>query len=467
MNEREDREIAERAVLGAWMQDAPRVGLVMQSMHVKPAWWRTNKLRGAVAVACIEMQGRNLPIDSLTVADYLRRQDTPPADLAGLSAELEACYDTCPTSAHAEYYAAILRREYMADVIRRAFSDASTRLDTEDPEMVAADTAEQMRRVLADNELAGELSMTEILDTAIAQWRQAVADLKSGKKREFGVPLPWWRLTKMVGGLPNDLIVLAARPSVGKTALEGMIRVHAAQAGKHVLAHLMDMGEERVLPRDVCRAAGVSIAKLKFGFGRHDQLAKSQDAANWLKTLPMHFLTRTTRLEMLTMRARHLKAQGKLDIITADHCQLYTYAGSDRHEMRAIVTRVTATLKALAHELAVPVLLLSQLRRTKPGEQDLDPELDDLRDSGSLEQDAAIVMFLHRNVSQVEKWDKAQDQESKKDRKRPIDLLIKKNQDGRLGRIPLLMYPHYFQFELADKNFQPTPDDDPMQDEQE
>jgi len=110
------------------------------------------------------------------------------------------------------------------------------------------------------------------------------------------------------------------------------------------------------------------------------------------------------------------------------------------------------------------VLLLSQLRRADPGAREEPPRLDDLRDSGSLEQDAAVVMMLHRDMKQVGKWKKAGDEEAIADKKRPVGLYVRKNQDGGLGMQPFIMRPHYFTFELADEEYRPIPDDSPAKD---
>ena len=463
MIDKVETEAAERALLGAWLHDGVRVGRVLQRLKVKGAWWRGDRTRRALADVLLEMTEGNEAVDTLMVLDRMKRTEgVDQVLLAGMPGEMERCVDACPSSSHAEYYAGILRREYMAAAIRRSFSELAAQLDTCDPEMVASETAEAMRAVLDDNEVAQELSVTKVLTDQVQAWRKAAVDRAAGTKVDIGVPLPWWKLTKMLGGLPNDLVVLAARPSVGKTAMEGEIRTCVAAHGFHTLSMLMDMGAERVLPRDLCRDGGVSMPKLKFGFARHDQLDAMEAAAKGLGALPMHFCTRTTRMEMLAMQARHLRAQGKLSLITVDHCQLVTYAGSDRHDMRQIVTRATSFFKSLAQELGVPVLLLSQLRRCEPGQQEREPELDDLRDSGSLEQDAAIVMFLHRDLKQVRTWQKEGDEEAMKDKKRPIKLMVKKNQDGGLGNVKLLMKPHYFTFDLADDEYRAIRDDDPM-----
>jgi len=456
-------EEAELALLGAWLQDGQRVGDVLGRLRWRAAWWKTRALREiAQAAELVRASGR--PVDALTVLDQVRRGEAQPDTKDKAASILERAMEACPAPSHAEYYAQILRREYMAEAIRKRLSDLVGRLENEDPAMVAAEGGEALRRALDDNEVLGDISVEKVMREQVDAWRQAAADQIAGKPRDVGVPLPWWRLTKMTGGLPNDLVVLAARPSVGKTALEGVIRMHAARKGYHVLSMLMDMGAERVLPRDACRTAGVSMPKLKFGFARRDQLDAVDAAGAEMAKLPLHFVTRTTRLEALQMRARHLKAKGMLDLITVDHCQLVSYAGSERHDMRAIVTTVTARLKALAQELRVPVLLLSQLRRADPGAREEPPRLDDLRDSGSLEQDAAVVMMLHRDMKQVGKWKKAGDEEAIADKKRPVGLYVRKNQDGGLGMQPFIMRPHYFTFELADEEYRPIPDDSPAKD---
>ena len=152
------------------------------------------------------------------------------------------------------------------------------------------------------------------------------------------------------------------------------------------------------------------------------------------------------------MRARHLKAQGKLGLITIDHAQLVTYRGSERHDMRQRVTRVTADTKALAQELGVPVVLLSQLRRCEPGQQEREPELDDLRDSGSLEQDAEKVVFLYPDEEKKAEMEEGNPQATKNFR--PVICEIAKHRNGETGVVNFWHQAHYFRFDEAGENWE-------------
>ena len=137
------------------------------------------------------MTQENAAIDELTVLDRMKRaEELDPVALAAAPGEMERCVDACPSASHAEYYAAILRREHMAAQIKKAFTSLAAQLDTTDPEMVASETAEQMRAVLDDNEVAQELSVEKVLDDQVKKWRQAAVDRVAGKKVEIGVPMP-------------------------------------------------------------------------------------------------------------------------------------------------------------------------------------------------------------------------------------------------------------------------------------
>jgi replicative DNA helicase len=346
-------------------------------------------------------------------------------------------------------------------------------LDEESPEMVVAQASSMFDGLLKDHECMVEDKPAEIYDGNVRTWEKAKADREAGIQPNVGVRLPWWRLTKLIGGLKPGLHILGARPSTGKTTMEGMIRVYAAMNGWKVLAQQIDMSKEGLLMRDQCRLAGVSYKKLNFGYARHDQVQAVKDTTEMLKKLPMNFIFAKTSIELLQARARALKARGMLDLITVDCGQLLSCAGSGKMDLAERTERISGGLKALALELEVPLLCLLQLRR--PIDQkakEMAPDMEDLYGGRFWEANALSVALLYRHEKTWKLWMEAameayrcrsgnQNWREFKPRLRPIVWFQAKNQNGEVGDMNFLLNTNYFQFLPASKEFVEERDETP------
>jgi replicative DNA helicase len=468
--EKEQRLEAERALAGSMLLDGVRLQTVCRTANMRAGWFHVEPVK--VVVETVQrLWAENRPVDLLTVVDELRRAKVL-EDIGGV-AFVEGLVDSTPTAAHAEYYLDLLRQESLRRNFRAMLVKLSAKLDEESPELVVSQASALFDGVLRDHECMVEDRPAEVYDANIHTWEKAKEDRAAGIQPDVGVRLPWWRLTKLIGGLKPGLHILGARPSTGKTTMEGMIRCHAAMNGVKVLAQQIDMSKEGLLMRDQCRMAGVSYKKLAFGYARHDQIQAVKDSTEILKKLPMNFIFAKTSMELLQARARALKARGMLGLITIDCGQLLTCAGSGRMDLAERTERVSGTLKALSLELEVPVLCLLQLRRPvdqKAREQT--PDMEDLYGGRFWEANALSVALIYRHEKTWKQMlDNAKDayEARTSDKKwrdfaprmRPIVWFQAKNQNGEVGTANFLLNTNYFQFVPANQDFEETRDETP------
>jgi replicative DNA helicase len=459
--EKNDRTSAECGVVGAMLLDGALVRRIWTRIRAKPSWFGHEGCR-EVVLAVLRLWTDGNPIDALTVAAELRKANK--LDAVGGMAFLEMCYESCATAMHADYYMDLLRMESVRRNIRKVFSDAAQQLDSETPELLVPRVTSAMDSVLQEHEGVVEDRPADIYAANLARWEKARADREAGIKPDIGVEFPWTRVTKMVGGLQAGLHILGARPSTGKTTMEGMIRVHAAMKGVKVLCHQIDMSKDGLLLRDQCRVAGVSYKKLHFGYARRDQLAAVAESTEMLKKLPMNFIFGNTNIEVLQARARALRGRGELDLITVDCGQLLTYAGSGRAEVAERSERISGMLKALALELNIPLLCLCQLRR--PIDQKAKyskPDMEDIHGGRFWEANALTVALLYRDEKVWDQWMTQAKEECEQDHKkwrecmpkyRPIVWLQAKNQNGENSVFQrFLLNTNYFQFLLANQDW--------------
>jgi replicative DNA helicase len=271
------------------------------------------------------------------------------------------------------------------------------------------------------------------------------------KKPAIGLLLPWDRMMEISCGIEAGITIVAARPGVGKSTFESQVAVCAASAGKRVARFALEMTRDQLLQRDMCRIAGVSLPKLKFGNAGRSQIAQVGDAAKELAALRMHIDDRTRDVSQIASKCRNLAAREGLDLITIDYVGLMTHVamGDAQWNANARLTEISAALKNLTAELKAPVLLLSQLSRPPkdPRRKTFTkaPELSDLRDSGSLEQDCEKCFFLYQHEEVAEQMEEAAPGSSR--RMRPVWLDLAKHRNGETGRRAFWQWCKYFKFE--------------------
>jgi len=246
----------------------------------------------------------------------------------------------------------------------------------------------------------------------------------------------------MMCGIEEGVTIIAGRPSQGKSTLEDEISTGLALSGVPVARVQLDMNRRKSLARATCRIAGVSLPKLKHGFARQNQLAAVREAVQTVRSLPMYLNDKDYSLRGICSWARAMKLKHDIKMLTVDHVGLVQVDGSFRGNDNSRISLVSSTLKALGAELGVAVVLLSQLSRGMEKESRR-PQLSDLRDSGTLEQDAAKVIFVYREyrpklLAELET-----------DSRRPVWVELLKNQDGETGLLPFWLWKKYFRFELC------------------
>lgn len=448
-------EEAEKAAMGCMLMDPARVIPMAQSVFkLRPEMFYVQFNR----VLCEFLYTRSAAggmIDLLLVTQSLRDQGM--LDAAGGNSYIENLVEAVSTPAHAEHYCDIVRQKFLlrqvVEVSQGLQSDAYC---CERGDKLIQSAGEAFGDLVED--VTRERSNADEMAEQLQKWQEAHECFYAKKPVPLsGKPLPWACLNQLIGGLEPGLNVLAGRPSAGKTSMEGCWSTFWAERGIPVARVTLDMTRKRLLMRDACRLAGVSAPKLKFGYADKGDLAKVEEAQNLIATWPMYITDRVREIGAICTYARAMKIRHGIQVLTVDHATLVTVSTAGKGwDKRREVSYVTGKLKELGLELQIPVVLLSQLSRglEKEGKTPRPPRLSDLKESGSLEEDATTVTFAYKDTEVAETKSR-----------RPVWIDVQKNQDGETGAVEFWLRPHYFRFDQAEENFKdPEPRADIRQD---
>ena len=428
---------AEISVLGGMLIDSENavpkaIELVDDTMFYREANRRIFR-------SMVRLFQRGEVVDPVTLSEELNKTDE--LEAVGGMVFIGELLDAVPTAANIEYHARIVRERAL---LRRLIEGAS--------------------QIIRDSYESGERSVEEVLDAAeqrifqVAQSHERegfvwikkilyptfekIEQLQASKGGITGVPSGFSSLDDMTGGLQRgDLVIVAARPSMGKTALVTGMALHAAIANQVPCAMFsLEMSKQQVVQRMLCSEGLVDLGRLLRGRLQDDDFGRLAQAAGHLNTAPL-WIDDSGSVSILEMRAkaRRLKAdQPELGLIVVDYIQLMT-AGGDSENRQQEVSAISRGLKALAKELNVPIVALSQLSRAVEQRADHRPQLSDLRESGSIEQDADLVMFLYRPEYYV-----PANEAQEKGLQGKAELIISKQRNGPTGICEL-----YFRKECA------------------
>lgn len=341
------------------------------------------------------LHDQRLPLDLITVARELERRSQ--LEEAGGVAYLTQLINTVPSSLHAEAYGRIVQR----DAMRRNLLEAAGKIaklayeEARDVEEVVNE-AEAVVFAVSEQRLNKDLKpISEVLH----EYYQQVEYRLDHQGELFGVPTGFVDLDKVLGGLQkSDLLIIAGRPGSGKTSFLLSVAKNAAQLHrKRVAIFSLEMSNEQLVQRLMAQETGIDAQRLRLGQLRDDELSIFNEAHNALRQIPV-YLDDTPALTPLQLRAkcRRLQQELGLDLVIVDYLQLMQGDGRRQENRVQEVSAISRGLKQLARELNVPVLAGAQLSRAVEQRQDKRPLLSDLRESGSLEQDSDIVMFIHR-----------------------------------------------------------------------
>lgn len=382
---------AEQALLGSLLIDPYAVERVLSVVSPRDFYRETHRW---IYEACLSLYEARTPIDFISACQALERQDR--LDRAGGAAYLTHLMSGTPTSTHAEYYAAMVREKSRRRVLIQAGADVTgyaydeaTDIDT------LMDRAESRIMEATERTRTGGLLP---LGAGLMDLYARLTDLQADPHAFPGVPSGIPDLDKMLGGFqPSDLVLMAARPGLGKTSMLLSVADHAARRGTPVAVFSLEMSRLQLTQRFMSMTTGIDLHRLRMGRLWHGEDAHISEGMGVLDGLPIA-IDDTPGLSILQLRAaaRRAHAANPLGLVIVDYIQLMS-GGETRAENRVHeLSRISQGLKTLARELNVPVIAASQLSRAVEGRDNKRPQLSDLRDSGSLEQDSDIVIGLYR-----------------------------------------------------------------------
>jgi replicative DNA helicase len=418
---------AESAVLGSILIDPDAIMQVAD--YLKPEDFYRDAHR-VIYQAALELYEDRAPADLITLTDELARRNK--LEEIGGASYVSSLANQVPTSANVDYYGHIVERTaILRRLIHAAGQIAAVAYDEPDA-TTALDQAEKLIFNISQRFTREDFDhIRETLKTYIDKLEQ----LHEHRGSIVGVASGFSDLDKITGGLQkSDLIILAARPAVGKTALALSLAHNAAlRFGSGVAIFSLEMSKEQLVARLLSMDAGVDQSRLRTGYLDDEEWERISDSVGRLSEAKI-FIDDTPGITLVEMRskARRLMMEQGFDLMVVDYLQLMQGSGGGRgHENRVQeVSEISRGLKAMARELNVPVLALAQLSRAVESRTDKHPQLSDLRESGSLEQDADIVMFIYRDEVYNENTD----------RPNIADIIIAKHRNGPVGQVSL-----YFQ----------------------
>ncbi len=434
---------AEQAVLGSCMLDPNAAMKVVEILPNASDFYRES--HQTIYNAILELMEKGEAVDLLTVSSLLKNKGK--FEQVGGSSYLTALTDVMPTTANVEYYANIVReKSILRSLIYAGTSIAEMGFNEEEDASDLLDRAESLIFKIAQERITAQF---ESLEKVLYGVYNKISELYSRKAHVTGVSTHYKKIDFLTAGLqPSDLIILAARPGMGKTALALNIALNVAtQDKKPVAIFSLEMSKEQLAQRLLCAYANIDGNRLRTGFLGEADWPKLTKALNDLNDAPL-YIDDTPNLSVLEMRskARRLKKNHGLDLLVIDYIQLIR--STSRIENRALeLSAISRQLKGLAKELNVPVLCLSQLSRKVEDRTDKRPLLSDLRESGAIEQDADVVMFIYRPA-----YYKRKDDDEITDN--TAEIIIAKQRNGPQGVAKLGFLSQYTKFVELEEGYE-------------
>ncbi len=427
---------AERVLLGSILLDNGALHVALTAMSKDDFFAEAHRMTFETMLTLSE---KNRTIDLVTLAEELSKEGL--LEKVGGAAYLASLLDGVPAGNYSivSEYSRIIREKSLVRRLITASNNVISRCleGADDPETLIDQAQSQILEIAEQKVQTGFLGVRDIVKSSFG----TIDVLFDRGQRITGVETGFVELDNITSGFhPGELVVIAARPSLGKTALALNLAAHAAiKQGKIAGIFSLETNKESLVIRLLCSEGQIDSHKLRTGFTSRDDWNKMTRALGRLADAPL-YIDDGAGLSVLQIRAkaRRLKAEKGLDLVIVDYLQLVT--GHGRFENRTQeVTFVTRGLKNLAKELSVPVVALSQLSRApeeRPGQR---PQLSDLRESGSIEQDADVVIFIFRERRAAEEEAGEAGVETK--------LIIGKQRNGPTGEIPLVFMKSYARFE--------------------
>ena len=422
---------SEQAVLGALLLDWDSMSEVVSTLKPEKFYSLQNQL---IYEALFKLFTKNIKGDTLSLINKLTEDGK--LEQAGGTAYIASLTDKVPSSENIEYYANVVKdRATRRDLIKATSEIRSSAFELNQESNLILDQAEKKTFALAEH---SEMSVIHDVKNVMIQEIDLIEKRFKSKNQFTGVPTGFANLDAMTSGFQNsDLIILGARPSIGKTAMALSMMQHISLDRKIPCGFFsLEMSTELIGMRILAQESRVSMSKIRSGMIKIDEIQKIQDAAGRWFEAPLYIVdTPNMRLLELRSMARRMVEKHGVKIIFIDYIGLIATENPTAPVFEQ-VSEISKSLKALARELKIPIVALSQVSRNAEGEE---PNLAQLRGSGSVEQDADVVMFLHR--------ERLKDESPIQDAK----LILAKQRNGATGDIKIKFIPAYSKFENAAK----------------
>lgn len=416
---------AEEGLLGSILIDPEVYVLVSDFLHAEDFYRDAHRSIYAAIVYLVE---REETPDTITVANELNQRKVVLDPGRENLTYLMRFNGLVPTSGNAEYYAHIIERMAVKRRLIHAAGMIAASAQSDEADEALANAEECVFAISQKRTITTYVSISDVMSRCMERLNQVYE--KRGSL--IGIPTGFTDIDAMTEGLRRKgLYILAARPAIGKTSFATQIGYHAATNGYRVAIFSLEMGDEELGTRLISMASGVNGRRLQNGMVEDDEWDRVTEVMGTIAESKMVIdETGSLTIGQLRSRARQIRSRQGLDLIIVDYLQLLTSKrdGGKSHENRTQeVSEITRNLKMLAKELDVPVLALSQLSRVVEARQSKIPQLSDLRESGSIEQDADVVMFIYR--------DEVYNPET--ERKGLADIIVAKNRHGPTGEVTL------------------------------
>lgn len=432
---------AEQSVLGAMLIEKEAIPKVMEILRDTDFYREAHRV---IFNAMLELYNKNEAVDMITVTEILKR-DNKLEDVGGI-AYVTSLANAVPTAANVTYHASIIEeKSILRQLVSVSTQIASMGYEANDDVKNIIDSAES--KILEISNRKKTADFTPINEIVLDSFKSIEA-LMGNKSGLTGLPTGFEDLDNLTSGLHgSDFIILAARPSMGKTAFAlnvvQNVAIRAAKkvggAPKTVAFFSLEMSKEQLVQRMLCAEANIDSQRLRIGELRDEDWAMLINTADTLSSANI-YIDDTAGITAMDMRSRtrRLKAEHGLDLIVVDYLQLMQGSGKKNNsgDRQQEVSEISRSLKALARELDVPVIALSQLSRSVEARQVKRPMLSDLRESGSLEQDADIVAFLYREDYY----------NPETENKNITELIIAKHRNGPVDTVNLFFHKQYTKF---------------------
>ncbi|MBU3936571.1 MAG: replicative DNA helicase [Proteobacteria bacterium] len=400
-----------------------------------------------IFIAMITLFDRGEPLDLITVSNLLK--DNNKLDAIGGPSYLATLTDIVPVAANIAYYAKIVREKAILRRLIQTGTEIASRCYEEQDDIDGL--LDDVEQTVFEISRAKSGQSYHPLKTVISSTFKYIEQLYERKEHITGVPTEYHDFDKMTAGLQrSDLIILAGRPSMGKTALAVNMVQNAALLHKVPVAIFsLEMSKEQLGMRMLCSISRVDAQRLRTGFLKEQDWPKLTRSVGMLSEAPI-YIDDTPAITVLEMRAkaRRLKTEHNIGMVVVDYLQLMR-GRSNAQSREQEISEISRSLKAMAKELSIPVIALSQLNRSLESRPNKRPQLSDLRESGAIEQDADLIIFIYRD----EVYNKAEDNP----KKGIAEIIIGKQRNGPTGTVELAFLDRFTTFEnLAHHNFPPN-----------